>query len=140
MFSIDTSTKFGARIARQLTDEVVIWLTTVAKSGTPAPKPVWFLWNGEQVLVCSRPNTAKLRHLHGNPRVSVNFNATHTGGDVGVITGDAAIDEKGLTDAERTAYDEKYAAPIAGLDMTPEQFHDDYSVVIRMTPDKLSGF
>jgi PPOX class probable F420-dependent enzyme len=140
MFSIDTSTPFGARIARQLADEVVVWLTTVAESGTPAPKPVWFLWNGEEVLISSRPNTAKLRHLDGNPRVSVNFNATHSGGNVGVITGDAAIDEKGLTDAERTAYNEKYADPIAGLGMTPEQFHDDYSLIIRITPDKLRGF
>ena len=140
MFTIDESTAFGARIARQLRDEVVIWLTTVSKSGTPAPVPVWFLWTGEQVLICSRPDTAKLRNIGSRPRVSVNFNATHSGGDVGVITGDAAIDEKGLTDEERTAYNEKYAEPIAGLNMTPEEFHEDYSVLIRITPDRLRGF
>jgi len=140
MISIDTSTSFGARIARQLGDEVVIWLTTVARSGTPGPTPVWFLWHGDEILIASQPDKAKLRNISARPRVSANFNATHSGGAVGVLTGSAVIDEKGLTDDERTAYNEKYAEPIAGLGMTPEQFYDSYSVLIRITPDKLRGF
>ena len=90
MFTIDTSSDFGKRIARQLDDEKVLWLTTVAKSGTPAPKPVWYLWHDGQILVSSQPGTAKVQHVVcARPRVSLNFNATHTGGDVGVLTGDA---------------------------------------------------
>jgi len=140
MISIDTSTDFGARIARQLDDELVVWLTTVAKSGTPAPTPVWFLWHGDEVLIASQPDKAKLRNISAAPRIAVNFNATHSGGDVGVLTGDAVIDEKGLSDEERTAYNTKYDEPITGLGMTAEQFHDSYSVLIRITPDKLRGF
>jgi PPOX class probable F420-dependent enzyme len=140
MFTIDTSTAFGKRIARQLDDETVIWLTTVARSGTPAPKPVWYLWHGGQVLVSSQPGTAKVRHLAARPRVALNFNATHTGGDVGVLTGDAVIDRDGLGPQELAAYNAKYADDIAGLGMTPDQFHADYSVLIRITPDKLRGF
>ena len=94
MISIDTSTGFGARIARQLDDEVVIWLTTVASSGTPAPTPVWFLWYGEEILISSQPEKAKLRNISARPNVAANFNATHSGGDVGVLTGTAVIDEK----------------------------------------------
>lgn len=140
MFTIDTSTEFGTRITRQLNDELVLWLTTVAKSGTPAPNPVWFHFTGEHILIFSQPGTAKVRHLEAGPRVSLSFNATHTGGDVGVITGDAVIDEKGATDEELAAYDQKYADGLAGLSMTPAQFHDDYTVLIRITPDKLRGF
>jgi PPOX class probable F420-dependent enzyme len=140
MFSIDTSTGFGARIARQLDDEVVIWLTTVAQSGTPAPTPVWFLWNGAEILIASQPDKAKLRNISARPNVSANFNATHVGGDVGVLNGAAVIDEKGLSDEERAAYTAKYERPIAGLGLTPAQFFDSYSVLIRITPDKLRGF
>jgi PPOX class probable F420-dependent enzyme len=140
MISIDTSTGFGARIARQLDDEVVVWLTTVAGSGTPAPTPVWFLWYGEEILISSQPEKAKLRNISARPNVAANFNATHSGGDVGVLTGTAVIDEKGLSDDERAAYNAKYAEPIAGLGMTREQFHDSYSVLIRITPEKLRGF
>jgi PPOX class probable F420-dependent enzyme len=140
MITIDNSSGFGARIARQLGDELVLWLTTVGKSGTPAPNPVWFLWNGEQILVFSQAGKAKLHNIASNPRVSLNFNATHTGGDVGVISGEAVIDEKPATDEELAAYASKYAEGLAGLDMTPEQFHRDYPVLVRITPDKLRGF
>ena len=140
MLTIDTSTSFGSRVARQLDDEVVIWLTSVARSGTPAPTPVWFLWHGDEILIASQPGTAKLRNISAAPRVSVNFNATHTGGDVGVVTGTAAIDDNGFSDEERVAYNTKYGKPIAGLGMTPEEFHASYSVLIRITPDRLRGF
>ena len=140
MFTIDTSTDFGKRIARQLDDEKVLWLTTVAKSGTPAPKPVWYLWHDGVVLVSSQPGTAKVQHVAARPRVALNFNATHTGGDVGVLTGDAVIDTSGLTPDELTAYNAKYADDITRLGMTPDQFHASYSVLIRITPDKLRGF
>ena len=43
---IDTSTPFGARAERRLREEVIAWLVTVSRSGTPLPVPVWFLWEG----------------------------------------------------------------------------------------------
>ncbi|NUR96193.1 MAG: TIGR03667 family PPOX class F420-dependent oxidoreductase [Kribbellaceae bacterium] len=140
MFTIDTSTGFGRRIARQLDDERVVWLTTVAKSGTPAPTPVWFLWYDGELLIGSEPDKAKLRNIAAHPQVSVNFNATHTGGDVGVITGTARIDTDPLGGGALTAYNEKYAGDIKRLGMTPDQFHASYSVLIRITPEKLRGF
>ena len=45
MISIDTSTPFGARIANQLANDEIMWLTTVDANGTPQPVPVWFLWD-----------------------------------------------------------------------------------------------
>ena len=140
MFTIDTSTRFGKRIARQLADERVVWLTTVAESGTPAPTPVWFLWRDDEILIGSEPGKAKLRNIAAHPQVSVNFNATHTGGDVGVITGTAEIESEPLSGDALAAYNTKYADDIARLGMTPDQFHASYSVLIRITPGKLRGF
>ncbi|WP_328323755.1 TIGR03667 family PPOX class F420-dependent oxidoreductase [Kribbella sp. NBC_00382] len=140
MFTIDNSTAFGARIERRLNDELVIWLTTVGKSGTPQPNPVWFGWNGTEVLVFSQPGQAKLRNIAGQSRVAVNFNATHSGGDVGVLTGDAVLDGKPATDEELAAYNAKYAAGMSGLSLTADDFHRDYSVLIRIRPDNLRGF
>jgi PPOX class probable F420-dependent enzyme len=140
MFTIDTSTGFGKRIARQLDDERIVWLTTVGRSSTPAPNPVWFLWYDGQILIASQRDKAKLRNIAANPRVALNFNATHFGGDVGVLSGTAVIDDNAVAGDELAAYNSKYADDIAGLGMTPEQFHADYSVLIRITPDKLRGF
>ncbi|MEV4264804.1 TIGR03667 family PPOX class F420-dependent oxidoreductase [Kribbella sp. NPDC049584] len=140
MFTIDTSTGFGKRIARQLDDERVVWLTTVAESGTPAPTPVWFLWRDDEILIGSEPGKAKLRNIAAHPQVSVNFNATHTGGDVGVITGTAVVESAPLSGEALAAYNAKYADDIARLGMSPDQFHASYSVLIRITPRKLRGF
>jgi PPOX class probable F420-dependent enzyme len=140
MFTIDTSSAFGARIEKQLAGEQVVWLTTVGKSGTPAPNPVWFHWNGREVLVFSQAAKAKLHNIERQPRVAVHFNATFTGGDVGVLSGQAVIDPAGATDEERAVYDAKYAEGLASLGMTAEEFHQEYPVLIRITPDRLRGF
>ncbi|MFB6723067.1 TIGR03667 family PPOX class F420-dependent oxidoreductase [Kribbella sp. NPDC056345] len=140
MFSIDTSTDFGKRITRQLDDERVVWLTTVGKSGTPAPNPVWFLWHEGELLISSQRHKAKLHNITAHPQVSVNFNATHGGGDVGVISGTAHIDTEPLSGEALAVYNAKYGDDIVGLGMTTEQFHSEYSVIIRITPEKLRGF
>jgi PPOX class probable F420-dependent enzyme len=140
MFSIDTSTDFGKRISKQLEDERVVWLTTVGKSGTPAPNPVWFVWHEGDLLISSQRHKAKLHNITAQPRVSVNFNATHGGGDVGVISGTAAVDAEPLSGDVLAIYNAKYSDDMAGLGYTTEQFHSEYSVVIRITPEKLRGF
>ena len=53
---IDESTEFGARVARHLRDDVVVWLTTVSPRGAPLPMPVWFVWDGaDSVVMYSQP-------------------------------------------------------------------------------------
>jgi PPOX class probable F420-dependent enzyme len=39
------------------------WLTTVAKSGQPVPRLVWFYFDGSEVVVYSQPQAAKVRHV-----------------------------------------------------------------------------
>src|SRR4051812_23080254 len=70
---IDRDTEFGARVARHLREDVVVWLTSVSPSGAPLPAPVWFVWDGaESVLMYSMPG-ARVRNLRANPKVSLNF-------------------------------------------------------------------
>lgn len=140
MFMIDTSTAFGGRVRTRLTDEHVVWLTTAGKSGRPQPNPVWFYWTGKEILVCSQAGKAKVHNVERSAAVAVNFNATETGGDVVVITGTAVVDEVGPTDEEQVAYDEKYEKPLQGLGMTAEKFHQEYPILLRITPEKLRGF
>ena len=44
---IDEGTRFGARAARHLREETVVWMTTVTPAGSPIPRPVWFIWDGD---------------------------------------------------------------------------------------------
>jgi PPOX class probable F420-dependent enzyme len=136
---IDLSTEFGARVARRLDKELIIWLTTVRADGTPQPSPVWFLWIDQTLLIYSRPNTPKLRNIEQNPKVALNFNSDEGGGDVIVFTGTAAIDSQAPPSNEIAAYQEKYGEHIVGINMTPELFARAYSVALRVTPTSVRG-
>ncbi|MEV6273983.1 TIGR03667 family PPOX class F420-dependent oxidoreductase [Nocardia sp. NPDC051832] len=136
---VDTATPLGAKVAPRLEQEGLIWLTTVGVSGTPQPNPVWFQWRDGEFLIFSEPDQAKLRNIKRNPRVALNLN-TNGGYDVGVLTGDARVEESAPSADELAAYAAKYAKGLESLGMSAEKFFATYSVAIRVTPDRLRGF
>ena len=136
---IDTTTEFGQRVARRLRDETIGWLTTVGPDGTPQPSPIWFLWDGETILIYSRPDTPKLRNIERTPRAALNLDGDGHGGDIVVLTGEAHVDRDAPAAQDYPEYLEKYRQGIARIGMTPEQFAEAYSVPVRMTPTKLRG-
>ena len=139
MLDLDLNTEFGARVARRLREERVIWLTTVRPDLTPQPSLVWFLPDAETLLIYSKPNTPKLRNIEQNPTVALNFDSDGRGGNVVIVTGTAIIDRQAPSLDQITAYVEKYAANIAGMKLTPAIFAQMYSVPIRVTPTRLRG-
>ncbi|MGO4616278.1 TIGR03667 family PPOX class F420-dependent oxidoreductase [Nocardia sp. 2YAB30] len=137
---VDTGTEFGAKVTERLNRESVLWLTTVGPTGTPQPNPVWFQWRDGEFLIFSQPGKPKVRNILRNPQVALNLNSTTTGGDVVVLTGTARIDEQRPTADELASYTRKYAEGLLSINMTEEQFYAEYSVVLRITPDRLRGF
>lgn len=78
------------QIEKHLREDAIAWLTTVTPSGRPAPRPVWFSWDGTRITTYSQPHGAKLRHIAANGRLTVHFNCAPGGGDVVVISGRAS--------------------------------------------------
>ena len=105
---IDTTTPFGARVVKRLQEDRLIWLTSVRPNGLPEPSLVWFLWDGESVLIYSRPNTQKLRDIAANPRVALNFDGDGQGGDIVILTGRAEIVSDAPGADQVAAYVAKY--------------------------------
>jgi PPOX class probable F420-dependent enzyme len=68
------------QIEKHLASDHIVGFTTVTPSGRPAPRPVWFLWNGTDVTVYSMPDAAKVTHVAANAHVALNFNCTPGGG------------------------------------------------------------
>lgn len=136
---IDESTEFGARVARHLREDIVVWMTTVAPDGSPLPMPVWFHWDGgESVLMYSR-RSVRVRNLEANPRVTLNFDGDGDGGDIVVLSGNAAIADDAPAADQHREYVRKYDGHIARLDMTPETFAEVYNVPVRIELDRLRG-
>jgi len=137
---IDESTEFGARVARHLREETVVWLTTVTPSGAPLPRPVGFLWDdGENVSVYSQPG-ARIRNISRNPKVTLNFRGDANGGDIVVLSGTAEVDESGSSAVENPAWVAKYAAEWERFGMTAESFAQRFSVPVRIRIGAVHGF
>ena len=136
---IDFNSDFGARAERHLTEERVIWLTTVDTRGIPQTRPVWFLWDGESLLVFSRPQAHKVRHIETNPHVSLNFDSDGQGGDIVVLLGEAHIANSPIPADLVDRYVEKYSQGMEDLDLTPADFINTYSVAIKIIPSSLRG-
>jgi PPOX class probable F420-dependent enzyme len=137
---IDESTEFGARAARHLREDRVVWLTTVSPSGSPLPSPVWFFWEEpDTVLVFSLAGTARARNLQANPRVSLNFPGNGDGGDIVVLSGRATVEPDAPPAHAVPGYAEKHAAGFERIGVTPEQFSQRYSVPLRIRLTGIRG-
>ncbi|HEX2312790.1 MAG TPA: TIGR03667 family PPOX class F420-dependent oxidoreductase [Thermomonospora sp.] len=123
---------------KRLTDAEVIWLTTVGADGTPQPNPVWFHWEGESVLTFSRADARRLDHIRQRPRVSLHLNSTHTGGEVTVLTGTAAVIDGSPMDFPD--YVAKYRPEMERLRGSVEDFAKEYSVPMRIFLSGVRGF
>lgn len=56
-----------------LDSKVLGHLATVDPNGRPQVNPVWFLWDGEHVLLSVKPETSKYRNMRANPNVAISF-------------------------------------------------------------------
>lgn len=134
----DPATPFGLRVDRRLDVDALAWLTTVDRHGTPQPVPVWFLRDGDELLVYSKPDTPKLANIAERPRVSVHLDGDGRGGDIVVLVGTARRSDDPPAHAV-PAYVDKYAWGIARIGMTPESFAAAYSVPMRIAVEKVRG-
>ncbi len=130
---IDASTERGARVAARLRDELILWLTTVTPAGQPQASPVWFLLDGEDLLVYSRLDSPRLRNLRANPLVAANLDDDGRGDDVVTIEGEARIVTERTEPSEvPPAYVTKYAELLAANGWTIATMLPDYPVTLRV--------
>ena len=63
------------RLKDLLTDEAKAFahLALTRKDGTPHVSPVWFAWDGENVIINTARNRVKDRILHRHPRVAMSI-------------------------------------------------------------------
>jgi PPOX class probable F420-dependent enzyme len=128
---------------RRLQVEEEIWLTTVRPDGQPQTSPVGFLWDGDRFLVVTQPDSAKVRNLRANPRVSLHLDIDRSDGDGGgVLTaeGDAVVEPGPLTGAEAARYVAKYRATMDLVGVTADEFLAGYSAVVRITPTRIRAY
>jgi PPOX class probable F420-dependent enzyme len=124
------------RIERHLTGDLIAWLTTVTPAGRPAPRPVWFVWDGAAIVIYSLNRGAKLRHIQANDQVAVHFNSNADGGDIVVISGRAEFVPDAPPPSQFPGLLDKYAAAFSRMGQTAQWYDDEYGVALRVTPER----
>lgn len=122
-------------ITERLTSDTYGWLTTVAKSGQPVPKLVWFFFDGSDIVIYSAPGAAKVRHLRSHPQVSLNLDSDGNGGGIIVIGGPARVDAEGADPREDGPYWAKYGAAADQFGLTESMA--GYGTRLRISIEKV---
>ena len=132
-FRLDMSDPRQAHTAERLRVDEILWLASVRPDGRPHLVPVWFLWEGETILLFSKPENQKIRNLRQNPAVSVSLDNSDHGDDATVLEGIAAVIEDPEVTTALPDYASKYAASLTDMGTTAESMAREYSQAIRIT-------
>lgn len=136
---IDFTSQLGIRAMQRLNEDFVVWLTTVSPMGIPQPRPVWFIWDENALVIYSQPHAKKLQHIAHNPHVALHFDGGVKGLDVQVFLALAEIVPNPTPAHQVQAYIEKYGQEIQNMGASGEAFAATYSVALRVKPIRLRG-
>jgi PPOX class probable F420-dependent enzyme len=122
-------------VSDRLSSDHYGWLTTVAKSGQPVPRLVWFYFDGTSLTVYSMPQAAKLNHVKARPLVSLNLDSDGNGGGIIGIGGRAVVDAEDVDPRDDEAYWEKYRDDAAQFGLT--EAIAAYSTRLKISIDRV---
>ncbi len=125
-----------ARIDAMLRSESVVWVSTVSRDGSPHLVPIWFSWDGETVLIASKPGAKKVANLRANPSVMLALGEPDDDFDVGMIQGLAELPAEPASELLPAAHLAKYRSQMAAIGLTADEFLRTYSQVIRIRPTR----
>lgn len=137
---MDTTTLAADRVRRFLETEPVMWLSSTRADGAPHLVPSWFIWDGEAVVMVSKPGAVKVRNLRTDPRAMLALGNAEDDFDIGLLEARANLLTEPTPLELPNGFLEKYEVRIAALGLTPAQFARTYSQVIRLVPVKALGW
>lgn len=125
----------ATRVRRFLEKEPVVWLSTVRPDGAPHIVPIWFWWDGDAVLVFSKPEAQKVRNMRAHPAVMLGVGDPEDDFDIGLLEGRAELLDRPTAEVMPRAHLEKYASRMAEIALSAAEYAATYSQVIRIVPN-----
>jgi PPOX class probable F420-dependent enzyme len=129
------SAELTPEVTERLSSDHYGWLTTVAKSGQPVPRLVWFYFDGTALFIYTTPSAAKVRHATNHPLVSLNLDSDGQGGGIIAIGGTATIDAEGVDCRNDAPYWAKYGPAAEQFGLADSM--GSYSTRLRISIDKV---
>jgi PPOX class probable F420-dependent enzyme len=128
--------ELAPEVLQRLSDDLVVWLTTVSPEGQPQTSPVWFLWADGRFLIYSQPHATKVGNLRANPKVSLTLRTDETASSYVTFEGVAELPD-GPRGDEVPGYLQKYEPLIAGEGWTVEWMTGEYSQPVVVSPTRV---
>ena len=97
---------------------------------------MWFLWDGESILIASKPGARKVRNIREHRCVMVGVGDPEADFDVGLVGARAELTTLSTRRLLDVGLREKYAARLDALGLSGEEFAATYSQVIRVSPSR----
>jgi PPOX class probable F420-dependent enzyme len=119
-------------VASILDHDLIGFLTAVDRGGQPQTAPVWFVRDGDDIVVYNKPDTPRLDSIAANPKIALNLRGDGRATGAVLIEGIATRDADIPPAKDFPGYVDKYAREIERLGWTPESFSSDYSAGIRI--------
>jgi hypothetical protein len=89
-------------------------LAYIATDGTPRVIPIWFHWNGHDIIMASPPKAPKLKALAKNPKVSLTIDDNTFPHKVLLVRGTARLESLDGIVPEYATAAERYFGPDQG--------------------------
>jgi PPOX class probable F420-dependent enzyme len=122
---------------QHLADAYTAWLTTVTDRGVPAPNPVWFVKEGDHIVVFTHRGSRKVHNITRQPTVSFHFNSNRMGRNTVMITGEVDITHD-QAPSTVPGYLDKYRSSITDeLGMTVDDFNRTFTTRLRIRPTQI---
>ncbi len=129
------SIELSQEVSSRLGSDDYGWLTTVAKSGQPVPRLIWFYFDDTDLIVYTMPSAAKVAHVKARPQVSLNLDSDGNGGGIIVVGGTAAVDATDVDCRTDEPYWAKYRELSDQFGLTDSM--GSYSTRLRITPTRV---
>ncbi|HLZ41890.1 MAG TPA: pyridoxamine 5'-phosphate oxidase family protein [Candidatus Sulfotelmatobacter sp.] len=107
-------------------------LAYVWPDGTPRVVPIWFHWNGREIVMASPPKAPKLKALAKNPKVSLTIDDNTFPHKVLLIRGTARLESVEGIVPEYAAAAERYFDPALAQGWL-QQLRSTISSMVRIT-------
>jgi PPOX class probable F420-dependent enzyme len=137
---MDEQTRPPARAERFLRQEEVLWLSTVRPDGLPHLVPIWYSWDGRHILLLSKPDAVKIDNIRHDPHVMLALGDAEEDFDVSLIEGVAELPDVPAATFLPASHWTKYAADLASIGLSREEYLATYSQPVRIRPTRFLGW
>jgi PPOX class probable F420-dependent enzyme len=123
-----------------LRDDTVVWMSSVQRDGRPHLVPVWFHWDGEQIVAFSKPHARKVDNLRDEPRVMLAVGTPGPEFEVELIEATAELPDRPAAEIMPEGFGAKYRELLRRAGLTAQRFAEVYSQPIVLRPTRFLGY